>query len=328
MRCPECGSVGPFYKAGVRHLSNGSEVQRYLCRVCGHRFSQSIIKVDVTEKVSEAFHSKKNNGKVRVASRDSSVDEVSDCLPFLFSEDVASHNFSIVEKDLNDLLFYNSKRQVCAQKDAKNLKPQAETKSVAGKYRQPLPQEAKGIIAKYMAYLEREGYSRNNRYVGIIHRLLVLGVNLYDPEDVKAKIACQPWKDSSKMISVYAYDAFTRMEKIQWNKPRYTQPESLFYIPAEKELDALIASANSKRMAAFLKCLKETYADPGEILALRWKDLSGNVAEWVNTWNKAKNKRAAMGGFYFDNINNATCTSNMYYAPQEKRSEIGFRCCK
>jgi integrase len=157
------------------------------------------------------------------------------------------------------------------------LDPQTEIKPFAGNESQPLPQDAKGIIAKYMAYLEREGYCQNIRYVGIIHRLLVVGANLYDPEDVKTKIARQPWKDGSKMIAVYAYDAFTRMERISWSKPRYTQPESLFYIPEKEELEALIASANSKRMTAFLQCLRETYADPGEILALRWIDLSGNI---------------------------------------------------
>jgi len=30
-------------------------------------------------------------------------------------------------------------------------------------------------------------------------------------------------------------------------------------------------------MAAFLQCLKETYADPGEVLGLRWIDISGNI---------------------------------------------------
>jgi integrase len=105
----------------------------------------------------------------------------------------------------------------------------------------------------------------------------VVGTNLYDPEDIKTKIARQSWKDSTKMIAVYAYDAFACMEKISWSKPRYTQPESLFYVTDEKEIDALIASANSKRMTTFLQCLKETFADPEEILALCWIDISGNV---------------------------------------------------
>jgi integrase len=30
-------------------------------------------------------------------------------------------------------------------------------------------------------------------------------------------------------------------------------------------------------MTAFLQCLKETYADPGEILALEWKEIKGNI---------------------------------------------------
>jgi integrase len=67
------------------------------------------------------------------------------------------------------------------------------------------------------------------------------------------------------------------LEKISWSKPHYVQEEGLFYVPEEKELDALIAAAKSRRMATFLQCLKETYADPGEILGLKRKDRSGNV---------------------------------------------------
>jgi integrase len=145
------------------------------------------------------------------------------------------------------------------------------------KTKQPLPPEAKGILTKYMAYIEREGYSEGNSYIHITQRLLKLGANLYDPEDVKTVIARQPWKDSVKILSVYAYDAFARMEKIAWSKPRYRQQESLFYVPDEKELDALVASANSKRMITFLLCLKETFADPAEILGFKWIDVSGNV---------------------------------------------------
>ena len=171
--------------------------------------------------------------------------------------------------------------RVCAQvpNGAKNLTAATETKSVAGRQskRKPLPQEAEGHLAKYKAYLDCEGYGKGSRYVGTIHRLLVLGADLLNPEDVKAVIARQPWKDSAKMLACYAYDAFCRMEKIDWSRPKYRQQESLFYVPDEKELDALIAASRSKRMTAFLKCLKETFADPGEVLGLTWKDLSGKI---------------------------------------------------
>ena len=38
MGCPECSSVR-LYRDGLRQLSDGSSVQRWLCRECGYRFS-------------------------------------------------------------------------------------------------------------------------------------------------------------------------------------------------------------------------------------------------------------------------------------------------
>jgi transposase-like protein len=40
MECPSCNSEGPFYRDGLRQLSNGESAQRWLCRECGYRFSQ------------------------------------------------------------------------------------------------------------------------------------------------------------------------------------------------------------------------------------------------------------------------------------------------
>ncbi|MCJ7560503.1 hypothetical protein MUO79_07780, partial [Candidatus Bathyarchaeota archaeon] len=48
------------------------------------------------------------------------------------------------------------------------------------------------------------------------------------------------------------------------------------YVPDEKELDMLI-SAGSRRMATYLGCLKETFADPSEILRAEWIDFKDNV---------------------------------------------------
>ena len=39
LSCPECGSKGPIFRDGLRQLSNGSSVQRWLCRQCSYRFS-------------------------------------------------------------------------------------------------------------------------------------------------------------------------------------------------------------------------------------------------------------------------------------------------
>ncbi|UCE95918.1 MAG: hypothetical protein JSV51_09520, partial [Candidatus Bathyarchaeota archaeon] len=43
-------------------------------------------------------------------------------------------------------------------------------------------------------------------------------------------------------------------------------------------------------MAAFLQTLKETFADPGEIIRLRWIDLSNDVVT-INTPVKRHNPR-------------------------------------
>jgi integrase len=104
-----------------------------------------------------------------------------------------------------------------------------------------------------------------------------LGANLLDPENVKALIGKLEIKNGSKIQYVYAYDSFAKMLKMPWEKPRYTQEEILPFIPYESELDALIAACESKRMAAFLQCCKETFGDPSEVLGLRWIDVSGNI---------------------------------------------------
>lgn len=86
----------------------------------------------------------------------------------------------------------------------------------------------------------------------------------------------EPWTDSMKMLATCAYDAFCQMKGIVWDRPIYRQNEATIFVPDEKDLDLLISAA-SKRMATFLLCLKETFADPSEILFAEWIDLKDNV---------------------------------------------------
>jgi len=82
------------------------------------------------------------------------------------------------------------------------------------------------------------------------------------------------------MLAVYAYDIMaTKILKISWTRPKYKQQDTLPFVPDETELDQLISACRSRRMAAFLQTLKETYADPDEILTLRWIDVdfSNNI---------------------------------------------------
>ena len=226
LKCPQCSSER-LYKDGLRYLSSGESVQRWLCRTCGYRFSE----------------------KPPQKNQEWSINTQSGLTPI---------------------------RQICViQKEAKNLDSATEIKTVAGDLDR-LPQDARGLITKFMAYLEREGYSEGIGYPATIKHLVKDGANLLDPENVKTIIARQKWKDSVKMLATYAYDAFCKMQGIQWNMPTYRQGETTLYIHNEKDLDILISVA-SRRMATYLQCLKETFADPGEILRLEWIDLKDNV---------------------------------------------------
>jgi integrase len=169
------------------------------------------------------------------------------------------------------------------------LEPQTEIKTVAGdkerklqKHIDLLPEDIRGLLTRFMAYLEREGFSEEITYPDILTHLVRDGANLLDPEDMKMVIAKQkkkngePWSDSMKMLAVCAYDAFCQMQGIVWKRPIYRQNEATIMVPDEKDLDLLISAA-SKRMATFLQCLKETFADPSEILRADWIDLKDTV---------------------------------------------------
>jgi integrase len=198
--------------------------------------------------------------------------------------------FSVgVEKSLNRKggIHENAKY---AHGEAKNL-PFATKLNVAGEKRRrhkppklnTLPEHVRGQITEFMAYLERNGYNIDISYPEILAHLACDGADLMDPENVKTVIAQQikkdkvtPWTNSMKMLATCAYDAFCKMHKIAWERPTYRQDEATVAVPNEKDLDLLI-SISSKRLATFLLCLKETFADPQEILNCEWIDLKDNI---------------------------------------------------
>jgi len=271
--CPICRSK-KNWKAGIRQTSKG-EVQRFLCRNCGCRFSESSVKVDIAGKVAKSPDSGEDNHEARVASGDASNEKVDNSLPLFSGENVSSHEFSIVEKSLNDLPFYNSNHQVCAQKDAKNLNTTTETKTVAGE-RKIDNATARGLLLQYELWLQKQGYGKNCRYIDCIRMLINSGANPHDPENIKEVIAKKKWKNGTKMHICYAYDAMAKMLKLSWEKPTYKQEENLPFIPEAKEIDQLIASCRSKLVSTYLQTLKETMADPTEAIRLRWIDINFN----------------------------------------------------
>jgi integrase len=137
----------------------------------------------------------------------------------------------------------------------------------------------KGKLLEFSIWLSKQGYGEDvvNCRTRHMKRLIALGADLWNPESVKEILAKQQkWTDGYKMLISYTYESFLEMEKLTWQRPHYTQAESYPFIPAEKELDQLIATAG-KKLGTFLQGLKDTGADPGELAKLRWMDINSET---------------------------------------------------
>ncbi|HLN89510.1 MAG TPA: hypothetical protein VK253_05535, partial [Candidatus Binatia bacterium] len=179
------------------------------------------------------------------------------------------------DKPLRSNLDIDNSCQICAL-EAKNLHVPKSKHYGTGE----LTDETKALITVFEGWLKKEGYAVNC-YPSDLKTLAYLGANLLEPEDVKKKIGDHKVRNGTKMLLCYAYEAFLRMNKMTWERPGgrklgYKQEEIIPFIPEETELDQLVAAAHSKRMAAYLQTLKETFTDPGEALPIEKHDIQGN----------------------------------------------------
>ncbi len=241
-RCPECGSKR-IWKDGLRSTWQGS-VQRWICRDCGYRFSH-------------LDHSEGSECHQRIHTKTvyRPVDKPLVCR--VGAADGAVVNLAEMQGTRNEI----------AQRESTKLDQAT----------------VKGKIIEFAFWLTKQGIdeetAKNRAY--ILRRLVDLGVDLWQPETIKDLLAKQKtWNDGYKMIITYAYQSFLSMEGLSWKRPKYKQPETLPFIPTEVELDLLINGCG-KKLSVFLKGLKDTGVDPGELGTLRWIDLN-NESRTVN----------------------------------------------
>ncbi|MEJ5327372.1 MAG: tyrosine-type recombinase/integrase [Candidatus Bathyarchaeia archaeon] len=177
------------------------------------------------------------------------------------------------EKTYNSCQTEKEAVQVCAY-GAKNLDTAQETRTCAGE-RGKQEQEIKGKILELCLYMKRQGYSEETIRLNRI-ALKVLserGANLYDPESVKDVIARQKWSPNRRKNVINAYTMFLKLNKMTWEPPRCTVPESIpSLIPTEQEIDCLIAAA-PRKLSAFLLLIKETAMRRGEAQRIKWTDI-------------------------------------------------------
>ena len=134
--------------------------------------------------------------------------------------------------------------------------------------------DIKGKLVEFAWWLQKEGYGSAKNRFSMLKRLVNLGGNLEDPSSIKDILAKnQDWTEGYKMLLMYAYESFLKMEGRSWQRPRYRQTRSLPFIPLEEELTQLIMGAG-KKLGTFLQGLKDTGADPGELAKLRWTDVN------------------------------------------------------
>ena len=252
LRCPQCGSM-KLYKDGLRYLNNDNTIQRWLCRNCGYRFSET-----------RCTHSKTLQRLSRI------------------------HTQSL-KSDLAIL----SNRQVCEllTEESKNL-TEVTRQEQASREGTTQAEDVKGKTVEYSFWLLKQGYSKYTIQgrTKLLKRLLKLGADLYDSESIKEVIATQNWSIGRKANAIEAYSSFLQMHGTKWTPPIYKRIRKLPFIPTETEIDQLIAGCN-KRMATFLQLLKETGIRCGEACQLLWTDIDSVNGSIRVTPEKGSNAR-------------------------------------
>jgi integrase len=229
-RCPICSSKR-VWKDGIRH-TRYDNVQRYICRECGHRFSET----------SWDSSDQKGQGDT-LCSPPSLLSNRQICV----TQTKAAKNLVKVESRI--------------RKQAAGATTLSQ-KLIKGK----LVELA--WCMKKQGYKESTISVTSQR----LKHLVRLGANLNQPDSIKDVISKQQWQESTKVTYVNAYTRFAEMQNLRFDKPRYkTGYQKIPFIPTETELDQLIASCG-KKVSTFLQLLKETGMRSGEAFRLKWRD--------------------------------------------------------
>jgi integrase/predicted RNA-binding Zn-ribbon protein involved in translation (DUF1610 family) len=238
--CPHCGSKEPW-RDGLRYSIFGDRVQRWLCRKCGFRFSDS---QDV-ERAWSTFERVERVGTKAVKAARTII----------------------------------TNRQICV-KETKNLAAERSEIEVPRRS-EVVKEENKGKLLEYRFWMEKQNYDPETTrcWENCLEALLSENAVLMDPESVKeilakdAKKQKPRWGQYRRQNIINAYKLFMKINSMRvwdrWEKPKNKITRKFPFIPIEQEIDALIAGSGKKN-AAFAQTGKETAMRPGEIKTLEW----------------------------------------------------------
>ena len=293
IKCPQCDSR-KIWKDGLRSSrSGGTPIQRYLCRLCGFRFSERMAELRVEDHILPQHLGTPNTEGELAEGRTRNVNFAFEKLldePSLpGGENIFSHNTPFVGKAYMVLHSDNRKCRVCAG-EAKNLavnEPQIE------KAQREATTQHLGTLVDFAWKMKKRGLAEET-IKDTIYRLKVLvrkGADLQNPDSVETILATEPWKPVNKHFFVTAYQSFTKTYKILWTPIKVKCESKQPFIPLETEIDQLIAGCG-KRTATFLQVLKDTGARCGELKNLKWTDIDEpRRAIRINEPEKGSNSR-------------------------------------
>jgi len=284
VRCPQCNSDS-LWRDGHRTSSKGV-IQRYLCKDCGLRFSDSHLKSEIGFDVGGEFSEGSHPYEDLPHDVACAVEVGGDDSLLLGEKGAASGSKIKSGQGLNNAYSCDTIRQTNG--DAVLVAAQEVTGNVvAGEVN-----KVESHLFQYIWYLKKRGNADQTikSRETLLRILINRGADIFDPESVKKTISIQKWVNKRKCNAVDAYTQFLRMLERTWEPPRYQVIRELPFIPKEAELDALIAGS-SPVMATFLQILKETAVRRGEAHNLHWSDIDFETNTIRITPEKGSNPR-------------------------------------
>jgi integrase len=287
IQCPFCGSSKVF-KAGFRASRSGERIQRYLCCLCGRRFSLKPPpnpgeEPNVLVKSRGASNPVEDLAQVDVVVGLSGEPGFQD-LPLPPAEELGMHTSRKSRKGLNSLLHGfeehgRTRSERGSPASGEKMNPEkgdgVETLVLAtGAGPGRIEIQGDPEVISFAFWLKKQGLAERsiNIYVLRLNQLVKQGANLNNPESVKEVLANNGKSETWKALAVAAYSKFLKFKGLSWEPPKIVETRKLPFIPLESELDALIAGCGSKT-STLLQLLKETGLRCGEALRLRWSDI-------------------------------------------------------
>jgi len=164
-----------------------------------------------------------------------------------------------------------------------------ETKTVAGE-----TQDIRGKILEYAWHLKKQGRKAGTikSYTQALRSLASQGADLSRPDSVLETLALnEKWTSTTKATWTVIYQGFLDFMGLKWEKPKYKPTAKLPFIPAEQEVDSLIAGS-PRKIGTLAQLVKETGARVGEALKVEWIDINENAQTvTINSPEKNSNPR-------------------------------------